>query len=99
MSLTTSILKSMIQASRPGPWRTAVTTIGTSTGLKVIKRQIFVGYRSRQLDLNTCLNVCKPLNLVSIVRGISNEVINLNVNLKINIQIDNFVAYTSNYRN
>jgi hypothetical protein len=57
MSSGTSILKSIIQAvntrdtSRTGPWRTSVTAIGTTDGLKIIKRHVFIGYIKRQSTL------------------------------------------------
>jgi hypothetical protein len=78
MSSGTSILKSIIQAantrdtSRTGPWRTSVTVIGTTDGLKSLKQHIFIGHITRQSTLGASLCVYSPpfSNLAAIVKSI-----------------------------
>ena len=78
MSSGTSILKSIIQAvntrdtSRPGPWRTSVTVIGTTGGLKSLKQHIFIGHITRQSNLGASLCSYSPpfLSLAAMLTSI-----------------------------
>lgn len=78
MSSGTSILKSIIQAvntrdtSRSGPWRTSITVIGTTGGLKSLKQHIFIGHITRQSNLvaSLCGRFLYFSNLSAILKSI-----------------------------
>ena len=97
MASGTSILKSIIQAVNPrdnacfeytsGQWRTTTTAIGTTAGLKILKRYIFVGCTSGiPSNLGAFIDVVAipsgTADLASCLRSFLPGNINLNARLR-----------------